>query len=141
MQGSRRFLDRVRLFNKRTFNPLILRGAGTSHSPFSVVGHAGRRTGMNYSTPVIAVPLQGGFAFALTYGPGVHWYRNILAAGSCTLQWRGKIYKLDQPETMPVDAALLAFPSPLRMVLKLLHKRDFFRMRVSLASDADLQAA
>jgi deazaflavin-dependent oxidoreductase (nitroreductase family) len=130
MPGSGRFLNRVRLFNKRTFNPLILKRAGTSRSPFSIVGHVGRRTGVSYSTPVIAVRLHGGFAFALTYGPGVDWYRNILKAGSCTLMCRGNTYTLVHPETIPAEEALSAFPLALRLLLKLLRKRDFFRMRL-----------
>ena len=131
MPPSHRFLDRVRQFNKRTFNPWILRGAGTAHSPFAVVGHIGRRSGAAYATPVIVRPMQDGFAFALTYGPGVDWYRNILAAGSCTLRWRDKTYKLDRPETLSAETGLRAFPVPLRWVLKLMRKRDYFRMRLN----------
>ena len=114
MPPSPRLLDRVRQFNKRTFNPWILRSAGTAQSPFAVVGHIGRRSGTTYASPVIAISLQDGFAFALTYGPEVDWYRNLLAAGSCTLRWRGKTYVLELPETMSVEAGVLAFPFPLR---------------------------
>jgi deazaflavin-dependent oxidoreductase (nitroreductase family) len=131
-----RFLDRVRQFNKRTFNPWILRSAGTAHSPFAVVGHIGRRSGKTYATPVIAIRVQDGFAFALTYGPEVDWYRNILVAGSCTLRRRGKTYNLDRPETMSAEAGLLAFPFPWRPILWLMRKRDFFRMRLNLGTDA-----
>jgi deazaflavin-dependent oxidoreductase (nitroreductase family) len=134
MPGSPRFLDRVRQSNKRTLNPWILKSAGTAHSPFAVVGHVGRRSGAAYATPVIAIPVQDGFAFALTYGPEVDWYRNILAAGSCTLRWRGKTYRLDQAETLSTEAGLQAFPIPLRWVLKLMRKRDYFRMRVGKGS-------
>jgi len=131
MPPSERFLDRVRQFNKRTFNPWILRSAGTAHSPFAVVEHAGRRSGAAYATPVIARPMQDGFVFALTYGPGVDWYRNILAAGSCTLRWRGKACRLEQPETLSAEAGRKAFPAPLGWILRLMRKRDFFRMRSS----------
>jgi deazaflavin-dependent oxidoreductase (nitroreductase family) len=131
MPPSPRLLDRVRQFNKRTFNPWILRSAGTAHSPFAVVGHIGRRSGTTYATPVIAMSLQDGFAFALTYGPEVDWYRNILAAGSCTLRWRGRAYELEGPETMSAEKGWLAFPFPLRPILRLMRKRDFFRMRLS----------
>jgi deazaflavin-dependent oxidoreductase (nitroreductase family) len=121
----------VRQFNKRTLNPWILKSAGTAHSPFAVVGHVGRRSGAAYATPVIAIPVQDGFAFALTYGPDVDWYRNILAAGSCTLRWRGKTYRLNQPETLSAEAGLQTFPFPYRPILRLMRKRDYFRMRVT----------
>jgi len=130
---SSSFLDRVRQFNKRTFNPWILRSAGEGRSPFAVVGHVGRRSGAAYKTPVIVMPAQDGFVFALTYGPGVDWYRNILASGSCTLRWRAKAYWLEKPETLPAEEALRSFPSLLRFILKLNGKRDFFRMKVGQA--------
>jgi deazaflavin-dependent oxidoreductase (nitroreductase family) len=121
----------VRQFNKRTFNPWILRSAGSAHSPFAIVGHVGRRSGAAYNTPVIVMPVQEGLVFALTYGPEVDWYRNILAAGSCTLRWQGKMYRLEQPETLSADEGLRAFPVPLCRILRLVRKRDFFRMKVS----------
>jgi deazaflavin-dependent oxidoreductase (nitroreductase family) len=127
------FLDRVRQFNKRTFNPWILRSAGDVRSPFAVVSHVGRRTGAEYRTPVVALPVQDGFVFALTYGPGVDWYRNVLAAGSCTLRWRGQTYRLEAPETLPAEVALRSFPFPFRPILRLMRKRDFFRMRAGNA--------
>ena len=131
MPASRRFLDRVRYFNKRTFNPWILKFAGKEHSPFAVVGHVGRRSGVAYATPVIVRRVEDGFVFALTYGPEVDWYRNILASGTCTLRWRGKTYKLEQPERMRAEVGLQAFPAPLMWVLRLNRRRDYFRMSLS----------
>jgi deazaflavin-dependent oxidoreductase (nitroreductase family) len=136
MPASPHFLDRVRQFNKHSFNPWILRSAGTARSPLAVVEHVGRRSGTAYTTPVIVRPVQDGFVFALTYGPGVDWYRNILAAESCTLRWRGKTYRLVQPETLSAEAGLQAFPVPLSWILRLMCKRDFFRMRSSTGPDA-----
>jgi deazaflavin-dependent oxidoreductase (nitroreductase family) len=141
MPPNPRLLDRVRQFNKRTFNPWILRSAGTARSPFAVVGHVGRRSGASYATPVIAMPVQDGFAFALTYGPEVDWYRNILAAGSCTLRWRGKTFSLEQPETLSAEAGLQAFSFPFRPVLRLMRKRDFFRLRLSPGADAQAKGS
>jgi hypothetical protein len=129
--ASRRFLDRVRYFNKRTFNPWILKSAGTARSPFAMVGHGGRRSGTAYATPAIVRRVRDGFAFALTYGPEVDWYRSILASGTCTLRWRGKTYKLEQPERMRAEVGHHAFPAPLMWVLKLNRIRDYFRMSLS----------
>jgi deazaflavin-dependent oxidoreductase (nitroreductase family) len=133
MDASRRLRDRIRHFNKRTFNPWILKSAGGDRSPFAVVGHLGRRSGMAYATPVIVRPVKDGFVFALTYGPDVDWYRNILAAGRCTLRWRGTAYTLEQPETLLPEAALRSFPAALRWVLRLNRIRHFFRMRTGPA--------
>lgn len=131
MPASRRFLDRVRYFNKRTFNPWILKSAGTARSPFAMVGHGGRRSGTAYATPAIGRRVRDGFAFALTYEPQVDWYRKFLASGTGTLRWRGKTYKLEQPERMRAEVGLQAFPAPLMWVLKLNRLRDPFRMSLS----------
>ncbi len=73
MSPRSRILDRVRQFNKRTFNPWILTSSGTRRCPFAVVGHIGRWSGTPYVTPVIASREGKGFAFELTYGAEVDW--------------------------------------------------------------------
>ncbi len=121
--------DRVRFFNKRVLNRLMLKIAGVSHSPISVVHHVGRRSGKLYETPVIVEPLGDAFVFALTYGPEVDWYRNVLAAGQATLLWNGKKYALEKPETIDVKTALPAFPPFARPILRTVGTRNFFRMK------------
>lgn len=139
MSPGPRFLDRIRQFNKRTLNPRILQSAGAERRPFAVVEHVGRRSGATYRTPVIVRPMPEGFIFALTYGPGVDWYRNILASGSCWLGWRGMRFGLAEPESLPAEEALRAFPIPLSWILKLLRKRDFFWMRIATRNSACAQ--
>jgi hypothetical protein len=55
-------------------------------------------------------PMGDGFVIALTYGPGVDLYRNILAAGHCKLLWHGRVYAVGKPERIDVKTALPAFP-------------------------------
>jgi deazaflavin-dependent oxidoreductase (nitroreductase family) len=123
------FLNRMRYFNKHIVNRVTLKIAGAAHSPISAVHHVGRRSGKLYQTPVIVGPVDDGFVFALTYGAAVDWYRNVLAAGGCTLLWHGGKYTLENPETIAVEAALPAFPLPLRLVLRIMCTRHFFRMK------------
>jgi deazaflavin-dependent oxidoreductase (nitroreductase family) len=122
------FLNRMRYINKRLLNRLTIKFAGFKYSPFSIVYHVGRSSGSAYQTPIIVEPQENGFVFALMYGPRVDWYRNILAAGHCRLRWHGGTYALVEPETIDLEAALPAFPFPLRPVLRILGKQDFFRM-------------
>lgn len=89
-------------FTTRFINPLTRKWAGASHSLFAMVRHVGRKSGKAYETPVIVARTDTGFVFALTYGPEVDWYRNIMAAGACELQWHGHTYALNKP--MPIDA-------------------------------------
>jgi deazaflavin-dependent oxidoreductase (nitroreductase family) len=126
--ASMSFLNRMRYFNKRLLNRVTIKIAGFAHSPISIVNHVGRKSGKTYQTPIIVEPQENGFVFALTYGPQVDWYRNILAAGHCNLRWHGDTYALGEPEPIDVEAALPAFPLPFRPVLRILGKKDFFRM-------------
>jgi len=119
----------VRYANKRFTNRLMMKIAGASASPIAVVGHAGRRSGQAYETPVMVAPVPGGFVFALTYGPGVDWYRNVLAAGGCSLRWHGQGYSLREPETLERGAALPAFHPLPRLVLRAAGMQHFFKMK------------
>jgi hypothetical protein len=118
-------------FNKRILNRATLKISGASHSPISTVCHVGRHSGKLYQTPIIVGRDGAGFVFALTYGVGVDWYRNVMAAGSCTLIWHGKKYPLVNPEPMAAEAALSIFPMPLRLILRIVGIRNFFRMEFS----------
>jgi deazaflavin-dependent oxidoreductase (nitroreductase family) len=123
-------LNAVRRFNKRHFNPLILKVAGSTHSPFVVINHLGRRSGQPYKTPVLAMLEGDGFVFALTYGPKVDWYRNILATGKCTMLKRGRLYNLAFPETIDQGIALRAFPKLIRSLLRFNQVHHYFRMKI-----------
>ena len=121
--------DKVRYFNKRVTNRVSMKIAGAPHSPFSIVRHVGRRSGKPYETPVIVEPVKDGFVFALTYGPDVDWYRNVLAAGRCGLRWHGKEYQIESPETLDPKTGRSAFPPFARSILRLLGIQHFMQMK------------
>ncbi len=125
------FPNRIRYFNKQVLNKAMIKIAGRSYSPIAIVHHTGRRSGKSFETPVIAEPVADGFLFALTYGSQVDWYRNVQAAGRCTLRWHGKNYLLEKPEPLESEAALPAYPLPFRLILKIMAIRHFFRMDVA----------
>ncbi len=74
------------------------------------------------------MPTTGGFVVELTYGPEVDWYRNVLAAGGCTLVWHGKAYAIEKIEPMDAKNGLAAFGFPFSPILRLLRRHDFVRM-------------
>jgi deazaflavin-dependent oxidoreductase (nitroreductase family) len=111
------FSDRIRIFNKYVTNRLLRGLANASHGPFAILRHIGRRSGKPYETVIMVWPLGEGFVIALTYGPKVDWYRNMLAAGGCTLLWHQRVYAVGKPELIPIATALPAFPAPLRPLL------------------------
>lgn len=122
-------IKRIRYFNKRVTNRITLRIAGAPHSPISLIRHQGRRSAKPYETPIIVAHTSDGFIFALTYGPNVDWYRNILAAGHGTLRCNGKEYNIDSPQTIDARMGQAAFGIPAKFILRLLGIRYFFQMR------------
>lgn len=120
--------DRIRTVNKYFTNPLLGLIAGRAHSPIALVTHVGRHSGKTYTTPIMAERSRDGFVFALTYGPKVDWYRNVLAAGQCRLRWHGREYALDNLRQLDQAAGLAAYPNPQRFILKRLGIMGFFEM-------------
>jgi deazaflavin-dependent oxidoreductase (nitroreductase family) len=91
---------------------------------FGVVVHRGRKSGRLYRTPVNVFPRPGGCVVALTYGPESEWVRNVLAAGGCQLETRGRTLALARPR-LAHDPRRRAVPAPVRAVLGLLRVDDF----------------
>ncbi len=110
---------------KHTLNPLALRAARSGRGPFSVVRHVGRRSGRVYETPLILARVDGGFVAELTYGTGVSWYRNVVAAAGCVVVHRGTEHRIDRVETFSRDDGLAAFGYPAALVLRLLRRKEF----------------
>ena len=129
-------LDRMRFLNKRVFNRLTLKFAGSSHSPISVIRHIGRRTGRTYETPVLMQPSGHHFVFALPYGRDVDWYRNVLAARRGTVIWHGKEYAVENPAPLVVrSTSSQTFPLALRLIVRMLGPEHFMQMKSSKVRD------
>ena len=121
----------IGLLLKHTLNPLTRRLAHSSFGPFSIVQHVGRRSGKHYETPIIIARADDGFVIELTYGPDVDWYKNVQAAGGCTIIWHNKAYVIDKLEPMDADIGRSAFPLPARLILYLLGRQHFVKMTVA----------
>ncbi len=118
------FIDWLRYFNRRATNRITLRFAGKRI--FAVVHHTGRKTGTKYTTPVVAMPVGGGFVIPLTYGVHSDWVQNVLAAGGCQMEWGGKFYSLQHPRLIEQAKAWPAFPGWLRRMLR--RTQDYLRL-------------
>src|SRR3954453_11627513 len=55
------------------------------------------------------------YLFFLTYGSDVQWVKNVLVAGSCSLEMQGKLIQLVEPELIN-DAELRPAPTPVRFI-------------------------
>jgi len=131
MKYQQSLLNRMRFLNKRIFNRVTLKFAGSAYSPISIIRHLGRRSGTTYSTPVIVEPLGDTFLVALPYGSKVDWYRNVLVAGRATVIWHGKEYPVESPEPLVVRTGLPALPFIFKLIVRIVGTQHFIQMKSS----------
>ncbi|OBI88988.1 nitroreductase family deazaflavin-dependent oxidoreductase [Mycobacterium sp. 1245805.9] len=99
-------LNAVRASNKYLLNPLMVQLAGHKHWYAAAITHTGRRSGKQYTTPVVAERIADGFVIPLPYGTDVDWLRNVRAAGRATISSQGEDYEVAQPEIIDAAEAL-----------------------------------
>jgi deazaflavin-dependent oxidoreductase (nitroreductase family) len=121
-------------FRKRwvaAFNLAITNRVTSPFAPrlpgFGLITHLGRKSGRLYRTPVNVFRTSDGFMIALTYGQEAQWVQNILAAGGCRLETRGRRYQLSTP-TLVHDPSRARFPFPVRIVLCIIGASDFMHL-------------
>jgi deazaflavin-dependent oxidoreductase (nitroreductase family) len=124
-------------FNKRFTNRLTSKVAGYLPG-FAIVSHVGRKSGRIYRTPVNAFRTDGGYIIALTYGAQSDWVKNVLAAGSCELQTRGRRVRLFDP-CIVTDESKGWAPLPVRLILNRIDAPQ--HMRLSLAHRSPVTAS
>jgi deazaflavin-dependent oxidoreductase (nitroreductase family) len=112
-----------RVVTNRVFAPLAGRVP-----PWVTVEHRGRRSGRLYHTVVWAFPLRGDLVFALTYGSGADWVRNVLAAQSCCVKWRGRWRVFADVELLEDETGLRLLPALLRPLLRIAGIRSVLRV-------------
>ncbi|MBX3194310.1 MAG: nitroreductase family deazaflavin-dependent oxidoreductase [Microbacteriaceae bacterium] len=113
----------------RTINPIALRSARRGKGRFFIVRHVGRKSGTVYETPLILAPVPEGFVCELTYGEDVSWYRNVMAAGGCTIVHGAIETEIVAIEPMTAAAGLAACGFPESLVLRILRRREFRLLR------------
>jgi deazaflavin-dependent oxidoreductase (nitroreductase family) len=111
------------------FNPLVARLAGGGRlQSIAMVHHRGRKSGRTYSTPTSARPTSNGFVIAMTFGPESDWVQNVLAAGGCEIDWKGRRYSLVDPEIIDWATARKDFSTPERILLRAIGMTSFVRL-------------
>jgi len=110
---------------KNTLNRATVRAARSGHGPFALVRHVGRKTGKVYETPLMLATHGPDFVAELTYGPQVAWYRNVVAAGRCTVVVKGVAHEIDRIGPCDREVGLRAFGVPAAWVLRLLRRHEF----------------
>jgi deazaflavin-dependent oxidoreductase (nitroreductase family) len=83
----------------RLTTPVVRAVAGRRWFPqWAVVHHRGRRTGRELAVPVALLVTPEAFVITLPWGGGTNWARNVLAAGGCTIRWKGADHRVTAPE-------------------------------------------
>lgn len=86
------------------------------HLPsFAILTHRGRGSGRLYQTPINVFRRDSDYYFFLTYGSDVQWVKNVLAGGSCSIETRGRVVELIDPELV-TDPELRTAPALARFV-------------------------
>lgn len=89
--------------------PIALRLAGRRWFPiWAQLRHRGRRSGKEYVIPVAVLVTPGTFVIGLPWGPQTNWVRNVLAAGGCTIRWKGTDHQARSPQLVDDAVALQA---------------------------------
>ena len=82
---------------------------------FAILTHRGRKSGRTYRTPINVFRRGSDYYFFLTYGSDVEWVKNVLAAGSCSIETRGRVVDLVEPELV-TDPELRPAPPHVRFI-------------------------
>ncbi len=129
MQGRTR-MWRFRRAVNRYVNP-ITRPVAKRLPGFAILTHHGRKTGRRYQTPLNVFRKGNDYYFFLTYGSDVQWVKNVLASGSCSIETRGRVVELVDPELV-TDPELRPAPPHVRFLeRRLAGVTQYVRMRVT----------
>jgi deazaflavin-dependent oxidoreductase (nitroreductase family) len=121
---------RIRPFVNRYLNRLTGPLAGRLPG-FAILTHRGRTSGRTYQTPVNVFRRGDEYFFFLTYGSDSQWVKNVLAAGSCSIETRRQVVELVEPELV-TDSELRPAPAPVRLIeQRIAGVTQYLRMRAA----------
>jgi deazaflavin-dependent oxidoreductase (nitroreductase family) len=114
--------------SERYVNP-ITRPVAKKLPTFAILTHRGRKTGRTYRMPINVFHRGPEYFFFLTYGSDVQWVKNVLAVGSCSIETRGRVVELVEPELI-TDPELRPAPPHVRFVeRRIVGATQYLRMR------------
>ncbi len=93
--------------------------------------HQGRQSGRMYATPLGMRPLGNAFLMPRTFGKNAAWYLNVKAAGWCVITYKGRDYRLIDPEVVDYATAAPAFPCYELLQFRLVGINEYLRMTQS----------
>jgi deazaflavin-dependent oxidoreductase (nitroreductase family) len=127
--GGRSRVWRFRRVVTRYANP-VLRPLARKLPYLGVLTYPGRKTGRTYQTPLNVFRRGDVYLFLPTYGSEAQWVKNVLASGSASLETRGRIVPLVEPELI-TDPELRPAPPLVRFVERRVGVTQYLQMRRS----------
>jgi deazaflavin-dependent oxidoreductase (nitroreductase family) len=119
---------RFRKVVNRYINP-ITRPIAKQLPNFAILTHRGRTTGRTYRTPINVFRRGADYLIFLTYGSDVQWVKNVLAAGSCSIETRGRVVDLVEPELITDPELRPASPHVRFLERRIAGVTQYLRMR------------
>jgi deazaflavin-dependent oxidoreductase (nitroreductase family) len=96
---------------------------------WAVLVHRGRKSGLEYRTPIVARPTLDGFIIPLPFGAGTQWTKNLLAAGAGRLRWNGTEFEIRDPEIVDSADAARSFSRVQQAGIRAFGMKEFVRVR------------
>lgn len=109
-----------RVFTNRLMRPLARVAPG-----FGVLQHRGRKSGVDYETPLNVFREGDRLIVALTYGEDVDWLKNSRESEESTFVVGGEPVRVAAPVDISAEDALAAMPALVAVVLKMIDVTGF----------------
>jgi len=98
--------------------------------PFAELQHRGRKSGMLYTTPVVAFRHDAEIVICLPYGTDVDWLQNIQANGVANLVMRNQTFRLTDPRVVHSTPDDQPLPAVVKAAAKAIHTTAFAHFHV-----------
>ena len=123
---------RARSFVRRVVNPFVLAVglAGGRRSLWGVMTVSGRTSGVRRSNPVAPHVVGDAVLIPMSFGPGVQWVCNVMAAGGGSLRYRGRDWELSDPRLVSFGSAAARLPARLARSYERMRVEAFLELRV-----------
>src|SRR4051812_41964595 len=110
--------------------PLARPLAGRRYLPiWALVHHVGRKSSRAYTLPVAITGSSTHLFIPVPFGEGTQWVQNVLAAGGCTVRWKGRDIATTEPALVGEAEASAAFNRIERPVIRAAGLDSFLRLR------------
>jgi hypothetical protein len=124
----RPLIDAIRAFNKHILNPAVAQYAGRVGSYAAIIHHRGRQSGKPYATPILALPITGGFLVPLPYGEHIDWLQNVLTARTGAIDYQGVHFTAVEPYVISWEEAVPFLEPHIQLQLGLVGVTRFLKV-------------